>query len=237
MPRAGAAGNASGAGPDRGRGCGRRRAQNPEQRLLHRLGGGPAGGEVVLQGAVRHGLELGGDRRVELAERALVEGERRFEARVAAGKQVVQGGAEGVQVALRLGHAAVLLGGRVALGADHRALAVRAVQAAGDAEVDQHDAVVGGDHHVGGLHVAEHDWLGLMGVEVAQHVADLNAPAGHLLLVEGLAVFPPGPFRGLCPARAQARGRFCHFPRRSRRLLGWRGAARWRAGQPRARSS
>ncbi len=90
-------------------------------------------------------------------------------------------GPEGIDVAGGRGLTSILLRRRVALGADHGALLAR-LEVPGDAEVDEPDKVVLIHHHIGGLHVPENDWLGLVVVQVVEDVAKLNSPVDDLLL-------------------------------------------------------
>jgi hypothetical protein len=87
--------------------------------------------------------------------------------------------AKGVEVALRFSDAFVLFWRRISFGTDHSAAG--AYQAARDAEVDQHDPILGGDHHVGRFHVTEDDRFRLLTMQVGEHLAQLNRPARHTL--------------------------------------------------------
>ena len=90
-------------------------------------------------------------------------------------------GPQGVQVSRRRGFAAILLGRRVALGADHGA-ALPDLERAGDAEIHQLHIAIRVDHDVGRLHVAEDDRIRLVRMQERQHVAQLNGPGQNLLL-------------------------------------------------------
>ncbi len=145
-------------------------APGVQQGLFHVRRGGEAILGVVLQRGGDDRFQVGGDGGIHLANGAFIEREGRFQARVAARQRVVQGGAQGVDIRQRGGFAAILFGRGIALGADHRPFDA-GLEGLGDAEVHQDHVAAVIDHHVGGLHVAEDDRVGFMGMQVGQHVA------------------------------------------------------------------
>ena len=102
------------------------------------------------------------------------------------GRQTVQRGAKGVQIAACVGAGAFdLLRWRVALGVGQQAALgggrrTFASEALGQAEVQQHDRAVGFKLDILRLDVAMHDRR-LQRVQIVQHVEHLVAPGQHLL--------------------------------------------------------
>ena len=164
------------------------------------------GGEALLrphaQGALDSLRRPRRHARVELAHRdqlLLAHGALEAVGRHLLGEQVVQRGAERIDVGARVGAAqAVLLGwreaGRERLGADRGALG-RVVHL-GQAEVHQYGAPLGRDLNVAGLDVAVQDRLRAV-MQVLQGIQDFAGPAHHLalrqrpivLVQQGLGVF------------------------------------------------
>ena len=112
---------------------------------------------------------------------ALVEGKRWFQSGVLLAKQVMHRSSQGVDVYPGFGDAAILLLWCVPFGTDHRAL-LAALEDLGDPEVQETDAPVVIEHDVGGLDIAKDNWLGIVTVQVAQHLTYLNGPTHHFCL-------------------------------------------------------
>jgi hypothetical protein len=110
--------------------------------------------DVVFQGAANNLCQFCRYEGVRLVDRALVERERRLQPWVLLAEQVVHGGTQGVDIHPWLGDTTILLGWRVALGADHSPL-LSALKQAGDAKVDQPDAPTVAEHDVGGFDIAK----------------------------------------------------------------------------------
>src|SRR5579885_3762299 len=87
-------------------------------------------------------------------------------------------GAKRIDVGAKLGLAAILLGRRIALGSDHRGVALR-LEKARDTEIDQLHLVIGREHHVRWLEVAVDDGR-VEVVQVMEGIADLKRELDNL---------------------------------------------------------
>jgi|GEM_PF-6660730 len=127
--------------------------------------------EAILRAHLQRPLDRVGGARRDPGETR--EGEGRMVARVAPAEQVVQGRPQGVDIRTGRGQALVLLGWRVARGADLRH-PLLGLKDPGDPEVN-HLQRPGGllEHHIRGLHIAVDQALV---VEILQHIAELIGP-------------------------------------------------------------
>ena len=136
------------------------------------------------------------DRRVELAQGDEAAGMQETLFGVGgrrAGKQVVEGGAQAVDVAAGVGVAgvsAVLLQGRIGHGAaslhDGHGAGVVGLHDLDEAEVDQLDDAVRRHFDVAGLDVAVQDGR-VLAVQVFERIHELVGPAEHLVLAQVVA--------------------------------------------------
>ena len=159
-----------------------------------------AGVRAQLQGAQDGRLHVGWNSRVELRRRSQGHPGRGWQealngaGRHPAGQQVVEGGAQSVQVGTGLGlPLTIVLRRGIALGAHLcRVGGLARLVEAGDAKINQPDCAMPVNHDVGRFQVTVDDGRAL-GVEVGQHVAQLFRPAQHV--VHGQR--PTGPIQPL----------------------------------------
>src|SRR5262245_60190908 len=102
---------------------------------------------------------------------------------------------ERIDIAPRIGDALVLLRRRITFGPDHRAPLLRR-EGACNTEVDKHERLIlGSDHDVARLQIAENDWLWFLKVKVVQDTAEIDRPIDDLLFVERLSTLAQNRFQ------------------------------------------